>query len=80
MTTYKMGGKSESIGHVMDDIVKVNMLADSADLAKVDAVYTRYFPDYLPARTVIGVSALPAGALVQMDAVISNAESTPPQV
>lgn len=76
-----MGGKSESIGHVMDDIVKVNiLLADSADLAKVDAVYTRYFPDYLPARTVIGVSALPAGALVQMDAVISNAESTPPQV
>ncbi|MGL4716608.1 MAG: hypothetical protein ACRCWL_12010 [Aeromonas sp.] len=24
-------------------------------------------------------SALPAGALVQMDAVMSNAESTPPQ-
>jgi len=46
----------------------------------VDAIYTKYFPAYLPARTVIGVSELPAGALVQMDAVISNAESTPPQV
>ncbi|PSJ91807.1 hypothetical protein CT153_01925 [Aeromonas veronii] len=34
---------------------------------------------YLPARTVFGVSELPAGALVQIDAVMSNAESTPPQ-
>jgi enamine deaminase RidA (YjgF/YER057c/UK114 family) len=71
----------ESIGHVMDDIVKVNIqVANIADLAEVDAVYTRYFPSYLPARTIIGVSELPAGALIQMDAVLSNAESTPPQV
>ncbi len=70
----------ESIGHVMDDIVKVNIqLANIADLDAVNAVYTKYFPGYLPARTVIGVSELPAGALVQMDAVMSNAESTPPQ-
>ncbi len=71
----------ESIGHVMDDIVKVNIqLANIADLADVDAIYTKYFPAYLPARTVIGVNELPAGALVQIDAVMSNAESTPPQV
>ncbi|MCO4203349.1 RidA family protein [Aeromonas taiwanensis] len=71
----------ESIGHVMDDIVKVNIqLANIADLADVDAIYTKFFPAYLPARTVIGVSELPAGALVQMDAVMSNAESTPPQM
>lgn len=70
----------ESIGHVMDDIVKVNIqLANIADLADMDAIYTKFFPGYLPARTVIGVSELPAGALVQMDAVMSNAESTPPQ-
>ncbi|HDZ8845340.1 TPA: reactive intermediate/imine deaminase [Aeromonas veronii] len=71
----------ESIGHVMDDIVKVNIqLGNIADLDAVNAVYTKYFPGYLPARTVIGVSALPAGARIQMDAVMSNAESTPPQV
>ncbi|WP_421321019.1 RidA family protein [Aeromonas veronii] len=70
----------ESIGHVMDDIVKVNIqLGNIADLDAVNAVYTKYFPGYLPARTVIGVSELPAGALVQIDAVMSNAESTPPQ-
>ncbi|WP_429077005.1 RidA family protein [Aeromonas veronii] len=70
----------ESIGHVMDDIVKVNIqLGNIADLDAVNAIYTKYFPGYLPARTVIGVSELPAGALVQIDAVISNAESTAPQ-
>ncbi|MFM5372413.1 RidA family protein [Aeromonas veronii] len=70
----------ESIGHVMDDIVKVNIqLGNIADLDAVNAIYTKYFPGYLPARTVIGVSELPAGALVQIDAVMSNAESTPPQ-
>ncbi|HDZ8836781.1 TPA: reactive intermediate/imine deaminase [Aeromonas veronii] len=70
----------ESISHVMDDIVKVNIqLGNIADLDAVNAVYTKYFPGYLPARTVFGVGELPAGALVQMDAVMSNAESTPPQ-
>ncbi|HHQ4712208.1 TPA: RidA family protein [Aeromonas veronii] len=71
----------ESIGHVMDDIVKVNIqLGNIADLDAVNAIYTKYFPGYLPARTVIAVSELPAGARIQMDAVMSNAESTPPQV
>ncbi|MDX7921247.1 RidA family protein [Aeromonas media] len=70
----------ESIGHVMDDIVKVNIqVKNIEDLDAVNAIYTKYFPSYLPARTVIGVSELPAGALVQIDAVMSNAESTPPQ-
>lgn len=71
----------ESIGHMMDDIVKVNIqLKNIEDLEAVNAIYTQHFPGYHPARTVIGVSELPAGALIQMDAVLSNAESTPPQV
>ncbi|WP_310597858.1 RidA family protein [Aeromonas aquatica] len=70
----------ESIGHVMDDIVKVNIqVKNIEDLEAVNAIYTQYFPSYHPARTLIGVSELPAGVLVQMDAVMSNAESTPPQ-
>lgn len=47
------------------------------NMEAINAIYTKFFPDYLPARTVIGVSELPAGALVQIDAVMSNAESTP---
>ena len=69
----------ESVDHVMDDIVKVNIqLKDIADIDVVNEVYTTFFKGDLPARTVIGVSAIPLNALVQIDAVVSNCEGTPP--
>ncbi len=69
----------ESIGHAMADVVKINIaLKNIADLDAVDAVYATHFPGGVPARRVIGVSALPGGALIQIDAVVSNAEGTPP--
>ena len=69
----------ESIGHVMDDAVKINIqLKNIADLDAINTVYTTFFNSDLPARTVVGVSAIPMDALVQIDAVISNAEGTPP--
>jgi len=70
----------ESIDHLMDDTVKVNIqLKNIADIDAVNEVYTTFFNSELPARTVIGVSAIPLNALVQIDAVVSNCESTPPQ-
>ncbi|WP_319782825.1 RidA family protein [Oceanisphaera sp. IT1-181] len=69
----------ESIGHVMDDAVKINIqLKNIADIDAVNDVYTTFFNSDLPARTTVGVSAIPMDALVQIDAVISNAEGTPP--
>lgn len=69
----------ESIGHVMDDAVKINIqLKNITDLDAVNTIYTTFFNSDLPARTVVGVSAIPMDALVQIDAVISNAEGTPP--
>lgn len=69
----------ESINHVMDDIVKVNIqLRDMADLDAVNEVYTTYFEGDLPARTVVGVTEIAMGARVQIDAVVSNGEGTPP--
>ncbi|GHA28283.1 RidA family protein [Oceanisphaera arctica] len=69
----------ESIGHVMDDAVKINIqLKNIADIDAVNEVYTTFFNSDLPARTTVGVSAIPMDALVQIDAVISNAEGTPP--
>lgn len=69
----------ESIGHVMDDVVKVNIqLRDMADIDEVNDVYTSFFEKELPARTVIGVNEITMGAQVQIDAIISNAEGTPP--
>ncbi|GAY11990.1 endoribonuclease L-PSP [Pseudonocardia sp. N23] len=69
----------ESIGHSLDDVVKVNLfLTDIADIAAVDEVYSTFFPGGVPARRTVGVSALPGGALIQVDAVVANAEGTPP--
>jgi len=71
----------ESIGHVMDDVVKINVqLRDMADFDALNEVYPSFFEKELPARTVIGVVDIPMGAAVQIDAVISNGEGTPPQV
>ena len=71
----------ESVNHVMDDIVKVNIqLKNIADLDAINDVYTTFFNDNLPARTTIGVAAIAMGALVQMDAIVSNGEGTPPEV
>ncbi|MEI8673351.1 Rid family detoxifying hydrolase [Vibrio sp. SA48] len=70
----------ESVDHVMDDIVKVNIqLKHIEDINAVNEVYTTFFKGELPARTVVGVSAIPMDALVQIDAVVSNCEGTPPK-
>lgn len=69
----------ESVGHSMDDAVKVNLfMRDIEDLAVVDEVYRTFFPNGAPARRVVGVGALPMDALIQVDAIFGNAEGTPP--
>lgn len=70
----------ESIDHALDDVVKVNLfLKNIADSAAVDEVYAAFFPDGVPARRTVGVSALPKDALIQIEAVVANAEGTPPK-
>ncbi|MRS03856.1 reactive intermediate/imine deaminase [bacterium] len=70
----------ESVDHAMEDVVKVNIFVKTiADLDVIDDVYKTFFPSGIPARKVVGVSALPKNALVQIDAVVSNAEGTPPK-
>jgi enamine deaminase RidA (YjgF/YER057c/UK114 family) len=63
-------------------------LKNLSDIEAVNEVYTTFFPDssiartaaYAPARTTVAASALPMDALVQIDAVVSNGEGTPPLV
>ena len=70
----------ESVDHSMDDTVKINIqLKDVSDIDVVNEIYTTFFNADLPARTVVGVSEIPMNALVQIDAVVSNCEGTPPQ-
>ena len=69
----------ESVDHVMDDVVKINIqLKNIADIDAVNEIYTTFFKSDLPARTIVGVSAIPMNALIQIDAVVSNCEGTPP--
>lgn len=70
----------ESIDHSMADVVKVNIfLKNIADIEAVDDVYKSFFPDGVPARRIIGVSSIEKDALIQIDAVVSNEEGTPPK-
>ena len=67
----------ESIGHSMADVVKVNVfLKNIDDVAAVNETCAAYFQGGAPACRVVGVSALPGNALIQIDAVVSNAEGT----
>ncbi len=71
----------ESVDHQMEDVVKVNIfLKNITDMDAVDEVYATFFPGGIPARRTVGVSDLLNGALIQIDAVVSNAEGTPPIV
>ena len=55
----------------LDGIVKLNVyLTDLKNFAKVNEIMAGYFQQPYPARAAVGVSALPRGALVEMDGVL----------
>lgn len=59
-------------GTSFDDIARVGIyLTDLADFAAVNAVMAEYFQAPYPARSTIGVAALPLGAAVEIDAIVS---------
>ena len=60
----------EAAGRTLDDVVRVGVyLADMGDFAAMNEVYARWFEQPYPARTTIGVAALPLGAAVEIDLV-----------
>lgn len=70
----------ESIDHVMDDVVRITLFVTNvSDIETATAVYKTYFPGYVPALTAVVASALPMDALVQIEAVVSHGDGTPPQ-
>jgi 2-iminobutanoate/2-iminopropanoate deaminase len=63
-----------SAGRTMADVVKMTVfLVDINDFAAMNAVYGRYMPDPPPARTTIGVVALPKGARVEIELIATRA-------
>lgn len=62
---------AEAAGGTFQNIVKLNIyLTDLGNFATVNEVMSRYFQQPYPARAAIGISALPKGAQVEMDAVM----------
>jgi 2-iminobutanoate/2-iminopropanoate deaminase len=55
-------------GKTLSDVVRVGVyLIDIGDFAVMNEVYARHFAKPYPARTCIGVAALPLGARVEID-------------
>ena len=60
----------EAAGSSVDRIVKTTIfVADLGDFAAVNAVYGSYFTSDPPARSTVQVAGLPAGALVEIEAI-----------
>ena len=58
-------------GGSLDDIVKVTVyLTDMGNFPQVNAIMEQYLSAPFPARAAVGVSQLPKGAEVEMDAIL----------
>jgi 2-iminobutanoate/2-iminopropanoate deaminase len=62
----------QAAGATLGDAVKVTIyLTDMSAFGAVNEVYASFFESSPPARVAVGVSALPRGAQVEMDAVVA---------
>jgi 2-iminobutanoate/2-iminopropanoate deaminase len=67
----------KNVGAVLDaagvgfaDVVKTSVfLADINDFTAMNGVYAGFFPDPPPARTTVGVAALPRGVKVEIEVI-----------
>jgi 2-iminobutanoate/2-iminopropanoate deaminase len=55
------------------DVIRVHLyLTDLAELPALNKMYGNYFSHPLPARTAVGVQALPLGATLEVDVVAAR--------
>lgn len=60
----------EAAGSSLDRVLKTTVfLVDLADFAGMNEVYARHVGETPPARSTVGISALPAGARVEIEAI-----------
>jgi 2-iminobutanoate/2-iminopropanoate deaminase len=61
----------KAAGKNFDDVVRAGVyLTSLSDYAAMNGIYAKYFSTPFPARTAIGVAALPLGARVEIDLVV----------
>ncbi len=60
----------EAAGYTLADVIKATVFAaDMKDFSTVNGVYASYFEKEPPARSFVEVSALPKGALVEVEVI-----------
>ncbi len=65
---------AEAAGGTLGNAVKLGVfLTDMTHFAKVNEIMATYFPVPYPARAAVGVAALPRGARVEMECILSLA-------
>lgn len=64
---------AEAAGASLNNAVKLTIyMTDLNDFAKVNEIMAQYFNQPYPARATVQVAALPKGALVEADAILST--------
>jgi 2-iminobutanoate/2-iminopropanoate deaminase len=61
----------KAAGRSFDDVARAGVyLTNIGDFVAMNGIYARHFNQPFPARTTIGVAALPLGACVEIDLVV----------
>ena len=61
----------KAAGKSFDDVVRAGVyLTNMSDYVAMNGIYAKHFRQPFPARTTIGVAALPLGACVEIDLVV----------
>ena len=72
-TAIELSYMIRKAGLTTEDVVKTTVfITDIADFAKVNAIYAQTFSSLPPARSCVEVSALPSGALVEIEIVAAR--------
>ena len=63
----------EEAGLTLANVVKTTVyLADMGDFAAMNEIYSQFFSQPFPARSVVAVKALPKGALVEVEVIAAR--------
>jgi len=61
----------KAAGKSFDDVVRVGVfLTSMSDYVAMNGIYAKHFTRPFPARTTVGVAALPLGARVELDLIV----------
>ena len=68
---HNLSAVLKAAGKTFNDVARVRVyLTNMSEYGAMNAIYARHFSEPFPARTAIGVAALPLGACVEIDLVV----------